>query len=124
MNDLTLSPLGHTWILDLDGTLVKHNGYLIGGEDSFLPGAEAFLRTIPAGDMIILLTSRSEEYRTMTIAFLEKHRVRFDDIIFGAPYGERVLVNDRKPSGLETAISVSLQRDAGGFPNIQIDRSL
>ena len=30
---LTLSPLGHTWILDLDGTIVKHDGYLTGWEE-------------------------------------------------------------------------------------------
>ena len=42
MNKVTLSTLGHTWILDIDGTIVKHNGYLIDGEDTFLPGAETF----------------------------------------------------------------------------------
>lgn len=26
MEKLTLSPLSHTWILDFDGTIVKHNG--------------------------------------------------------------------------------------------------
>ena len=32
----TLSPLPKTWILDLDGTLVKHNGYKTDGRDSLL----------------------------------------------------------------------------------------
>jgi hypothetical protein len=27
----TLSPLPHTWIFDMDGTIVKHNGYKDGG---------------------------------------------------------------------------------------------
>lgn len=27
MNEIVISQLGHTWILDLDGTIVKHNGY-------------------------------------------------------------------------------------------------
>ena len=30
--NITLSPLGHTWLLDLDGTIVKHNGYKEGGD--------------------------------------------------------------------------------------------
>ena len=35
--DLKISTLGHTWILDLDGTLVEHNGYKT-GEDKLLKG--------------------------------------------------------------------------------------
>ena len=50
MDEIVLSTLGHTWILDLDGTVVKHNGYKLDGEDSFLPGAEQFLRGIPEKD--------------------------------------------------------------------------
>ncbi len=26
-NKLVLSPLGKTWLFDIDGTIVKHNGY-------------------------------------------------------------------------------------------------
>lgn len=37
--------------------------------------------------------------------------MRYDGIIFGAPYGERILINDRKPSGLAMAIAVNAQRD-------------
>lgn len=33
---LTLSTLPKTWIFDLDGTLVKHNGYKIDGHDTLL----------------------------------------------------------------------------------------
>ena len=57
---LKLSMLGHTWILDLDGTIVKHNGYKIDGADTFLEGAEYFLKGIPDKDMVIFLTSRTE----------------------------------------------------------------
>ena len=42
--DLRLSPLKHTWVLDFDGTLVKHNGYKT-GNDEWLPGAVEFLRS-------------------------------------------------------------------------------
>ena len=33
---LVLSGLPHTWVLDLDGTIVLHNGYKMYGEDVFL----------------------------------------------------------------------------------------
>ena len=45
-NIINLSTLGHTWILDLDGTIVKHNGYKIDGQDTLLDGALEFLKNI------------------------------------------------------------------------------
>ena len=41
-----------TWILDLDGTLVVHDGPFIMGHDEFLPGAKEFLDSIPELDQI------------------------------------------------------------------------
>ena len=112
MNELILSTLGHTWILDLDGTIVKHNGYKIDGIDTFLPGAKEFLASIPEKDMIIFLTSRKEEYREITEHFLKENNIRYDHIIFGAPYGERILINDDKPSGLKMSVSINKIRNA------------
>ena len=109
---LSLSPLGHTWILDLDGTLVKHNGYKLDGEDSFLEGAKEFLTSIPSKDMVIILTSRTKEYSGPTEEFLRKQGIRYDVIIYDVPYGERILINDDKPSGLRTAIAVRKKRDS------------
>lgn len=123
-HQLVLSPLGHTWILDLDGTIMKHNGYKLDGEDSFLPGAIEFLHGIPETDMIVILTSRSEEYRDATLKTLEREGVRFDHIIFGAPYGERILVNDCKPSGLVTGLAVNTQRDVWSGIRVEIDPAL
>ena len=111
MQKVVLSTLGHTWFLDLDGTIVKHNGYKTDGEDSLLPGVEVFLQSIPEKDMIIFITSRNREYKEQTIRFLEEHHIRFDHIIFNAPLGERILINDRKPSGLAMAVAVNCERD-------------
>ena len=55
---MKISPMPKTWILDLDGTLVVHNGPYMLGKDEFLPGAREFLDNIPRRDMIILLTAR------------------------------------------------------------------
>ena len=75
MDDIILSTLGHTWILDLDGTIVKHNGYKIDGHDSMLDGAESFLHGIPDKDMVIFLTSRTDDLRESTEAFLREHGI-------------------------------------------------
>lgn len=123
MNELVLSPLGHTWFLDLDGTLVKHNGHLIDGQDSLLPGADALLAQIPADDLVVIVTSRPEAHRDATERFLSERRIRYDHIIFGAPFGERIVVNDAKPSGLSTAISVSVSRDRGPHMTVTVDES-
>lgn len=115
---LVLSTLPKTWVFDLDGTLLKHNGYKIDGVDSVLPGAIDYLNTIPDEDYIVIFTSRTEEYREMTIEFLKKQGIRYDDILFNMPMGERIIVNDRKPSGLAMSIAINTTRDQLELPAI------
>lgn len=112
-NFLELSGLPHTWIVDLDGTIVKHNGHKTLSGDVFLPGALEFLSSIPIQDTIIILTARKEEDKDKTINFLRKNNVRYNHIIFNIPTGERILLNDSKPSGLVCAYSLPVQRDCG-----------
>lgn len=118
MEQIILSPLGHTWILDLDGTIIKHNGYKTDGYDSFLDGAESFLRDIPETDMIVFITSRTDAVKEVTEKFLAKHGIRYNQIIYNAPFGERILINDCKPSGLRTIVALNIERDI--FPKIQL----
>lgn len=117
---IILSALPKTWILDLDGTLVKHNGYKLDGYDTLLPGAKGFLANIRPEDSVIILTSRTEEYRHQTLDFLRENGIRCDHILFNMPYGERIVVNDKKPSGLEMAITISLDRDV--IPDLEVVR--
>lgn len=123
-NVIKLSALGKTWILDLDGTIVKHNGYRTDGTDCFLDGAKEFLDRIPQEDMIVFLTSRTRESAAVTESFLRENGVRYHHIIYGAPYGERILVNDCKPSGLRMAVAVNTKRDEFMRPVFEIDESL
>ncbi|MBQ1914770.1 MAG: hypothetical protein II178_06060 [Selenomonadaceae bacterium] len=123
-DSLKLSTLGHTWIFDIDGTIVKHNGYKIDGRDTLLPGAREFLQSIPAKDMIIFLTSRTESYRQMTESFLKENGIRYEHIIFDAPPGERILINDDKPSGLPMCIGIRAQRDKWAGITASEDSSL
>lgn len=111
MEKIILSSLPHTWIFDIDGTLLKHNGYMTEDGDSLLDGVAEFFASIPAEDMIILLTARPSEYREITEKFLIEKNIRYDHIIFDVPVGERILVNDTKPSGLKTAYAIERTRD-------------
>lgn len=123
-NNLVLSPLGHTWIFDIDGTVCKHNGYKIDGHDTILPGVMEFFEQIPEEDMVIFITSRTEEYRELTIEFLKESGLHYDHLIFNAPYGERILLNDDKPSGMKCSVALNFKRNAGLSMNMTIDNNL
>ena len=108
--------MAHTWFIDLDGTILKHNGYILDKKDSLLTGVIKFFNNIPKRDKIILTTSRKKNYITKTKKFLQKNKIRFDQIIYDLPYGERILINDIKPKNkLKTAMSINLKRDTGLF---------
>ncbi len=119
---MILSTLGKTWILDLDGTLVKHNGYKTDEGDCLLPGVREYLETIPPEDKIVILTSRKAQYREKTLGFLRDNKIRYDEALFDMPMGERILVNDRKPSGLDMAVALNLDRDDFSLPKIARER--
>ena len=110
--ELILSTLPKTWIFDLDGLLVEHNGHLNGG-DILLPGVSDFWANLPPEDKVILLTARSSDQVLSIREFFARHGIRLDQIVADCPTGERILFNDSKPSGLHMAYAVNMQRDAG-----------
>ncbi len=114
---LKLSKLPKTWLIDVDGTLFVHNGHLQ-GEDQLVAGCKQFIDQIPATDTIILLTSRSEDYRQQTECALKRYGIRYDRLIVNLPVGERILVNDTKPQGLQTAIALNVTRNCFDGPTI------
>ena len=61
-----ISSLKKTWLFDIDGTIVKHNGYKLDGEDTLLPGVADFFEKMSEDDVVIFLTSRTEEYKKIT----------------------------------------------------------
>ncbi len=108
---LEFSPLNKTWILDVDGTIVKHNGYKIDGFDSLLDGVKEFFANIPSEDKVILLTARKNEELPILSNFLKEHNIRYDYLLSDMPMGERILINDRKPNGLDMAYAINKNRD-------------
>ena len=107
---IEFSPLSKTWVLDVDGTLVKHNGHLKGG-DVLLEGVKEFFETLSPDDKVVLLTARKGEYLEDLKKFLAQNNIRYDYLLCDMPMGERILVNDRKPSGLNTAYAINKNRD-------------
>ena len=120
---LELSPLEKTWMLDVDGTLVKHNGHLHGG-DVLLEGVKEFFANLNSKDKVILFTARKMEYREALEKFLTENNIRYDKIIYDMPFGERILVNDKKPSGLNTAYAINKERDGKFLIDYQINENL
>lgn len=121
---LTLSPLPKTWVFDVDGTIVKHNGHLTQEGDQLLPGVKELFESIPASDVIVLLTARKAEHQNSLKDFLTRNDIRFDYLLPNMPQGERILINDRKPSGLQTAYAVNKDRDQALDLSFEIDDSL
>lgn len=120
---INLSPLPHTWILDLDGTIVVHNGYKNTGE-MLLDGVKNFWEQIPQDDYILILTARTPEYAEETEAFLRMHGLRYSKILYNIPVGERILINDQKPSGLDMALAINKKRDAAIDFDVTVDYTL
>ncbi|CUW97786.1 MULTISPECIES: hypothetical protein [Agrobacterium] len=108
-----ISELGSTWFIDLDGTVFAHNGHLSGAGDQLLPGVREFWGALRDNDMVVIITARSEKYRGVTEAALRGFGLRYSTLIMDAPHGERILVNDTKPSGMRTAFAINVPRNAG-----------
>lgn len=118
MKELVLSCLPKTWLIDIDGVILKHNGHQQ-NDEVLLPGVEEFWQQISKQDFVILLTARTEDLRDTTLFLLDQHNLRYNIAIFGVPTGERICINDKKPSGLLTSYAINLLRD-GGLNSLRI----
>ena len=130
---IRMSTLPHTWLIDIDGTALRHNGHLPVADgckppypaDQILPGVYDFWLRIPPEDVIILMSARSHEEKNETLEVFNILGLIFDHAIFGLPTGERILINDSKTSGLNTAVAMNVARDAGlGHISILFDENL
>lgn len=123
-SSLTVSALPKTWLIDIDGTILKHNGYKIDGFDTILEGVSDFFKNLNKHDVIILLTARKTQELGNLKKFLRQNHIRFDKIITDLPFGERIVINDIKPSGLKTALAINKKRDWQFKIELKIDEKL
>lgn len=106
-----------TIFIDIDGTVLRHNGDLstqITTDCPALDGVvEKFNEWNRMGYCIILTTGRKECMRELTHQQLEKAGLFYDQLIMGLPRGERILINDEKPDMQETAKAYTTKRNKG-----------
>lgn len=106
-----------TWLIDIDGCIFVHRDdgpvsqwY---GQQALLPGvAQKLARLEAQGDRIILVTGRPESIRALTVAQLQHFGVIYHQLVMDATGGERILVNDAKPSG-SACRAIELERNIG-----------
>ena len=107
-----------TIICDIDGTLVKHKIPALNTSEEvdleLLPGTIEKLSEWDAkGYNVILITGRRESMRASTEKQLSKLGIFYDKLIMGIGGGDRILINDNKPNGRETAFAINLIRNKG-----------
>jgi uncharacterized HAD superfamily protein len=108
--------LPNTWFIDIDGVIFSHNGYLDkkdGEYETPLPGVIKFFRSLESKDRIILCTARKEHFRQRTESSLIAAGIPYDILLMELPTGRRILINDRKDSGMNTAFAVNIARNEG-----------
>jgi 3-deoxy-D-manno-octulosonate 8-phosphate phosphatase KdsC-like HAD superfamily phosphatase len=113
-----------TIICDIDGTLVEHKAPTLNTAYSkklkLLSGTiEKFSEWDALGYNIILITGRRESMRKSTEKQLSELGIFYDTLIMGIGGGPRILINDKKPDGAESAYVFNIERNTG-IKNIKI----
>jgi hypothetical protein len=113
-----------TIFCDIDGTLMIHFTPDFTAREDFTPSLlEGTLEKLNEWDkkgyIIVLVTARRESMREITRKQLSRLGIFYDQLIMGISSGQRVLINDVKSDGNDTAISFNLKRNEG-IKNIKI----
>jgi len=112
-----------TIFCDIDGTLFHHQDSLqemITLPVKVLPGVnQKFKEWREKEYYIVLTTARPEGTRVITEQQLLQNGIFFDQLVMGLPVGCRVVVNDRKTNGMNTADAVCIDRNEG-LTNVEV----
>jgi hypothetical protein len=104
--------------LDIDGCLLKHHGghssSLKDNETVLLPGVKEKLDEWEvAGYYVVITTGRRECLRDFTIKQLAESGVVYDQLVMGLGRGERIVINDKKSDGSNSATAICIDRNEG-----------
>ncbi len=108
-----------TIFCDLDGTLTKHpvDATLIQNPEyelEVLLGVKELLNDWDKkGYHLVITTGRKESAKEATIKQLQRAGILYDQLIMGFGGGDRILINDRKSDGRDTASAINLDRNVG-----------
>ena len=108
-----------TYIIDIDGTLIKHQGkgirfQLYPSDGTVLEAAARVLNTLEQqGHHIVLMTARPEAFRDLTVQQLRGAYFVYHQLIMGVTSGERIIVNDTKPDDSPSCSAVVVKRNDG-----------
>lgn len=106
-----------TLFIDIDGTILRHQGTfseISMKEANLLPDARERLNEWCSKEYkIILTTGRRESMRKTTELQLDRLGVPYDQLVMGLSKGNRIVINDRRPSGDDTAFAININRDYG-----------
>jgi len=107
-----------TIFIDLDGTLVKNSGQYFGekwGTTDILQNNVEYIQELKKSNFIyiIITTSRTSEFKQITIEQLNKLNIPFDQIIFDLPHCTRYLINDfANTNSYPSAVAINLLRNS------------
>lgn len=106
-----------TYFIDVDGIVVKNSGEFSKPYWGTTDGLEENIRIInklhDLGNYVILITSRKEKYREITLKQLKKVGVKYHQLIMNLNHSARVVINDFSNSNpFPAAISVNVPRDS------------
>jgi ribonucleotide monophosphatase NagD (HAD superfamily) len=107
-----------TVFCDIDGTLLEHFGDIQMNYKSQNPALKNVRETLQQWDRlnytIILTTGRKESTREQTEKQLLAAGIVYNQLIMNLPNGYRVVINDKKPRGVQnTAYAINLVRNEG-----------
>ena len=109
-----------TYIFDLDGVIFK-NGTRFWqprwGENSVIGEARDRVNSLyGAGNYIVLMTSRPDEFREVTERQLRNENISYHQLVMGVYHGTRIVVNDFGPTNpYPASVAINTKRDSGDF---------
>lgn len=106
-----------TYFIDIDGIVVKNSGEYSkpywGTTEGLIENIKVINQLYDLGNYIILITSRKESYRAITVKQLRKAKLKHHQLIMNLNHSSRVVINDFSSSNpFPAAIAVNVPRDS------------